>query len=300
MKASVVFAWWEVAAGRQAGRSSALGAPRVIFIFCSPCPHLRNLARLTPYKRSQPRQATGCCALSVVAASGTCHNRQILSDCPQTPAIHTPRRPKFATTSTMADATETSAGDATAPANNARRGRGRGGSQGGNRQSNENPASTGERGRGKGGRRGGRGRGNRGGRNADADGDGVGDNAPTRASRGNFGARLTAGANSTTNDAESKGKERVAAAEEEDEGEVCFICASPIDHHAVSPCNHRTCHICSLRLRALYKSKACAHCRVSLPGMDRYFLLLTVFSDTVRLCYFHRRSREEIRGVFRF
>ncbi|KAK0637561.1 E3 ubiquitin-protein ligase hel2 [Lasiodiplodia hormozganensis] len=161
----------------------------------------------------------------------------------------------------MADATETSAGDATAPANNARRGRGRGGSQGGNRQRNENPASTGERGRGKGGRRGGRGRGNRGGRNADADGDGVGDNAPTRASRGNFGARLTAGANSTTNDAESKGKERIAAAEEEDEGEVCFICASPIDHHAVSPCNHRTCHICSLRLRALYKSKACAHCR---------------------------------------
>jgi hypothetical protein len=45
--------------------------------------------------------------------------------------------------------------------------------------------------------------------------------------------------------------------------EVCIICASPVVYTAVSPCNHQTCHICSLRLRALYKSKACAHCRVS-------------------------------------
>ncbi|KAF2263642.1 hypothetical protein CC78DRAFT_436339, partial [Lojkania enalia] len=44
-------------------------------------------------------------------------------------------------------------------------------------------------------------------------------------------------------------------------GEVCFICASPVQHIAVAPCNHRTCHICSLRLRALYKTKTCAHCR---------------------------------------
>ena len=45
------------------------------------------------------------------------------------------------------------------------------------------------------------------------------------------------------------------------EAEVCFICASPVAHNSVAPCNHRTCHICSLRLRALYKTKACAHCR---------------------------------------
>jgi hypothetical protein len=32
----------------------------------------------------------------------------------------------------------------------------------------------------------------------------------------------------------------------------------------VSPCNHRTCHICALRLRALYKNRGCAHCRVCL------------------------------------
>ncbi len=58
-----------------------------------------------------------------------------------------------------------------------------------------------------------------------------------------------------------------SAIEENDpEAEVCFICASPVVHNALSPCNHRTCHICALRLRALYKTKACAHCRVRVVG----------------------------------
>ena len=48
----------------------------------------------------------------------------------------------------------------------------------------------------------------------------------------------------------------------DDETEVCFICASAVVHQALTPCNHRTCHICALRLRALYKTRACAHCRV--------------------------------------
>jgi hypothetical protein len=56
--------------------------------------------------------------------------------------------------------------------------------------------------------------------------------------------------------------------EGEVEAEVCFICASPVVHNSVAPCNHRTCHICALRMRALYKTKDCAHCRVStfFPG----------------------------------
>ncbi|KAF1998060.1 hypothetical protein P154DRAFT_524370 [Amniculicola lignicola CBS 123094] len=53
-----------------------------------------------------------------------------------------------------------------------------------------------------------------------------------------------------------------ATKEEAEEGEVCFICASTVQHTAVAPCNHRTCHICSLRMRALYKNKTCAHCRI--------------------------------------
>ncbi|KAL5606449.1 hypothetical protein BROUX41_002865 [Berkeleyomyces rouxiae] len=43
--------------------------------------------------------------------------------------------------------------------------------------------------------------------------------------------------------------------------EVCFICANPVQHYSIAPCNHTTCHICSLRMRALYKTKDCAHCR---------------------------------------
>lgn len=72
---------------------------------------------------------------------------------------------------------------------------------------------------------------------------------------------------SSNGGAESPGGEgsvtvKLATTDEPDDGEVCFICASKVEHTAVAPCNHRTCHICALRLRALYKTKACAHCRV--------------------------------------
>ncbi|KAI1412464.1 hypothetical protein F5Y13DRAFT_43223 [Hypoxylon sp. FL1857] len=53
--------------------------------------------------------------------------------------------------------------------------------------------------------------------------------------------------------------------EEDVEAEVCFICASPVIHQSIAPCNHRTCHICALRMRALYKNKECAHCRTVAP-----------------------------------
>lgn len=60
-------------------------------------------------------------------------------------------------------------------------------------------------------------------------------------------------------------KDAPNAEAEDDDSDVCFICASPVDHHSVAPCNHRTCHVCALRLRALYKTKACAHCRTESP-----------------------------------
>ncbi|EMC91345.1 hypothetical protein BAUCODRAFT_127251 [Baudoinia panamericana UAMH 10762] len=95
----------------------------------------------------------------------------------------------------------------------------------------------------------------------------VGEQDPTTAQppplpggAGVFGGRLTEDAENKTSGEEMRGiaTEREAG---EEEAEVCFICASPIDHQSVAPCNHRTCHICALRLRALYKTKACAHCR---------------------------------------
>lgn len=60
----------------------------------------------------------------------------------------------------------------------------------------------------------------------------------------------------------SKAGKTIAEGADESEAEVCFICASPVMHEAIYPCNHRTCHICSLRMRALYKDKNCVHCRV--------------------------------------
>lgn len=69
--------------------------------------------------------------------------------------------------------------------------------------------------------------------------------------------------------AADKGKEKEAgsAEEEADEDEgplgLCDLCASKITILALSPCNHRMCHICALRMRALYKTRDCAHCRVS-------------------------------------
>jgi hypothetical protein len=49
---------------------------------------------------------------------------------------------------------------------------------------------------------------------------------------------------------------------EEADADVCFICTRPIDYYSVAPCDHRTCHLCTLRLRVLYKTKNCAYCKV--------------------------------------
>ncbi|KAJ1920168.1 hypothetical protein H4219_001541 [Mycoemilia scoparia] len=57
-----------------------------------------------------------------------------------------------------------------------------------------------------------------------------------------------------------KGKEEEV--EEEDEfKDCCFICANPVKIWAVGPCNHRTCYLCNLRLRALYETKSCPYCK---------------------------------------
>ena len=48
----------------------------------------------------------------------------------------------------------------------------------------------------------------------------------------------------------------------QDEPDLCWICAEPIKYYAVSDCNHRTCHVCALRLRSLYKKLDCTFCKV--------------------------------------
>lgn len=68
-------------------------------------------------------------------------------------------------------------------------------------------------------------------------------------------------------DADKAVIDRVEAAEPAlsvDGEEVCFICAEPFKYYSVSKCNHRTCHVCALRLRALYKRMDCTFCKVCL------------------------------------
>lgn len=47
-----------------------------------------------------------------------------------------------------------------------------------------------------------------------------------------------------------------------EESAVCWICAEQVKFFCLSECNHRTCHICALRLRALYKKLECTFCKV--------------------------------------
>ncbi|KAI8371877.1 hypothetical protein BD560DRAFT_395686 [Blakeslea trispora] len=61
---------------------------------------------------------------------------------------------------------------------------------------------------------------------------------------------------------------------EEEEGDLCFICTEPVSIFAVSECDHRTCHKCTLRLRALYKTRNCAYCKA-----DQKWILLTKDAD---------------------
>lgn len=102
--------------------------------------------------------------------------------------------------------------------------------------------------------------------------------------RGQFGGSLTVSAGNQSNAPEtsstmvaekeketeptaSEGAETSTAAEEGapalPEVDLCFICAEPVKLYSVASCNHRTCHICAIRLRALYKKTECTFCKVS-------------------------------------
>jgi hypothetical protein len=54
----------------------------------------------------------------------------------------------------------------------------------------------------------------------------------------------------------------VQASSQEEDANICFICAEPVKYFSISECNHRTCHVCALRLRALYKKFDCTFCKV--------------------------------------
>ena len=66
-------------------------------------------------------------------------------------------------------------------------------------------------------------------------------------------------------DTEPAEQETVAAPQSKIGGDsdVCWICAEPVKYYSLSECNHRTCHVCAIRLRALYKKTDCTFCKVS-------------------------------------
>ncbi|CAK5276974.1 unnamed protein product [Mycena citricolor] len=91
-----------------------------------------------------------------------------------------------------------------------------------------------------------------------------------RAGRGRGGANTSsapAGATPPSDGQVDTASKPAATADVQDDDEICFICADPVKYWAVSNCNHRTCHVCSLRLRALYKKNECTFCKEPQPSI---------------------------------
>lgn len=69
--------------------------------------------------------------------------------------------------------------------------------------------------------------------------------------------------------------ENTDAASQDDDTVLCLICAEPVKYYSISECNHRTCHICAVRLRALYKRQDCTLCKVRISLMCKNEVELT-------------------------
>ncbi|ETW86280.1 hypothetical protein HETIRDRAFT_310568 [Heterobasidion irregulare TC 32-1] len=103
-----------------------------------------------------------------------------------------------------------------------------------------------------------------------------------RGRNGGPGSAPTPGAQAKTEGApRANGAQAVEAASGEDPKDaeiddslICWICAEPVKYYSVSECNHRTCHVCVLRLRALYKKLDCTFCKESQPSV-----IFTVSAD---------------------
>lgn len=131
-------------------------------------------------------------------------------------------------------------------------------------------ASPAARGAGQRGRRGNRGRGARGGRG------GAGRAGSVQPEVVN--ATLVQAAGENTGVAEAVAADAAVPADTEGDEAVCFICAERVKYYSVSQCNHRTCHVCALRLRALYKKLDCTFCKVSSAFRRKCIMLNDVFS----------------------
>ena len=64
---------------------------------------------------------------------------------------------------------------------------------------------------------------------------------------------------------------KMDAAPQDDDTGICWVCAEPVKYYSISECNHRTCYVCALRLRALYKKQECIFCKVRLSHIHKRF-----------------------------
>ncbi|RXW12973.1 hypothetical protein EST38_g12882 [Candolleomyces aberdarensis] len=90
---------------------------------------------------------------------------------------------------------------------------------------------------------------------------GRGGNRGGRGGRQNAPQQAAAPEPPTEPKAEEATEDAAAEPSESGDSEVCWICAEPVKYYSVSECNHRTCHVCALRLRALYKKNDCTFCK---------------------------------------
>jgi hypothetical protein len=95
---------------------------------------------------------------------------------------------------------------------------------------------------------------------------------------------------------EVQDEEGSSSSSEEDEGELCFICTEPVVTYAVAQCDHRTCHRCTLRLRALYETRNCAYCKVKYEILFNFYIerYLSVYLDRAKSGIIHKGCRETI------
>ena len=76
--------------------------------------------------------------------------------------------------------------------------------------------------------------------------------------------------------------------ETDSDSDVCWICAEPVKYYSLSECNHRTCHVCAIRLRALYKKTDCTFCKVSCESGLLALAHLFMSLGSADCGYFHR------------
>ncbi|KAF9242003.1 hypothetical protein BU15DRAFT_72940 [Melanogaster broomeanus] len=84
---------------------------------------------------------------------------------------------------------------------------------------------------------------------------------PTRAARGGNHNPTPSGNEDTQEAIVDDVKVVLETVEGADYDAVCWICAEPVKYYSLSSCNHRTCHVCALRLKALYKKLDCTFCK---------------------------------------